>query len=208
MTSIGLSAITAAHVTISAAEPAPAMPGGAEDVLDELVVITDVDAEHVCRPVAIADRRSLALLGAGTAPLRDLVFRLPALFTVEAEDDSLELRALLVIADTLSLLPEVHGVLLERKDRPFAAISRAKVAAVLPISLLSEDELRGDSPPTMPSIRYVCRKCMPHSVHISLTVGPAAPSCRKVWFHGPMTSDGYPRLGNPQVRFCWPADYP
>jgi hypothetical protein len=189
MTSIGLSAITAAHVTVSADVPAGSVLGSAGSVVDELVVITDVDAEHAGRPVAVADRRGLALLGAGTAPLRDLVLLLP-LVTVEAEGDSLDAWALLVIADTLSLLPEVPGVLLERREGPFAAISRAKVAAALPLSLLSEDELRGEVRPTMPGTRYVCRKCVPHSVHIPLAPSPEAPSCRKVWFHGPMTPDG------------------
>ncbi len=190
MTSIGLSAITAAHVTISADEPAGGVLGGAGGVLDDLVVITDVDAEHARRPVAVADRQGLALLGARTAPLRDLVLHLPPLVTVEAEGDSLDTRALLIIADTLSLLPEVPGVLLERREGPFTVISRAKLAAALPLSLLSEDELRGEPHPTMPSSRYVCRKCMPHSVHIPLTPSPETPSCRKVWFHGPMVSDG------------------
>jgi hypothetical protein len=141
-------------------------------------------------------------------PLDDVFAGVPAAFTCRAGsgrcaafdrfsfhghvdlDDSLDARALLVIADTLSLLPEVPGVLLERREGPFAAISRAKVAAALPLSLLSEDELRGEPRPTMPGTRYVCRKCVPHSVHISLAPSPEAPSCRKVWFHGPMTPDG------------------
>jgi hypothetical protein len=192
MTSIGLSAITATHVTISADEPAGSVPAGAGDVRDDLVVITDVDAEHTPRPVAVADRRGLTLPGAEMGPLRDLVPRLPPLVTVEIGGDSVDEQTLLVIADTLSQLPEVPGVLLERSERPFAAISRTKVAAALPLSLLSKDELRGE-PPTATATQgalYVCRKCVPNSVHIPLADSQEAPFCRKVWFHGPMTPGG------------------
>jgi len=189
MTSIGLSAITAAHVTMSADEAA----GGvfeARNALDDLVVITDVDAEHARRPVTVADRRSLALLDAEMGPLRNLVPRLPPLVTVETGGDSLDEQTLLVIADTLSQLPEVPGVLLERREGPFAAVSRATVAAALPLSLLSKDELRGEPRPATPGARYICRKCVPQSIHIPLAPSPGTPSCRKVWFHGRMTPDG------------------
>lgn len=186
MTRIDLTELTAAHVTVSAGEPTAQALASAGDTPEALVVITDIDEERTRRAIAVVDRRGLALLSAESAPLRDLAPRLPPLVTIEVEADALDGEALLTIADTLSRLPDVPAMLLEREDGALSAISRARMAGALPLSLLSDDVLRGDARSAVQGARYVCGKCVPPSVHVSVAPGAAPPPCRRVWYHGPM----------------------
>ncbi len=153
-----------------------------------MLVVTALDEENMRRPVTVIDWRGISAMRPDTASLRTLATRLPSLVTIEIDEDCADAHALLAVADTLSRFPAVPGVILERNDKSLTAFSRTDIAAVLPLALLSEDELRSNAKPTGLGACYTCSKCVPPSFHVPKPMDQRVPTCRRVWFHGPMES--------------------
>ena len=186
MTKINLSTITPVYATIDADESPADLLARADIPHAGILLVTALDEENTRCPVAVTDWRGLSAMRSDTASLRMLATRLPSLITMELDGDCADAHALLALADTLSQLPTVPGVILERNNETSIAFSRVDIAAVLPLELLSGDELRGDTGPTDLKVRYTCGKCVPPSFHITKPMDQRVPTCRRVWFHGPM----------------------
>lgn len=186
MAKIDLLAITPIFAIIDADESPADVLARADIPHEAMLVVTALNEENMRRPVTVIDWRGISAMRPDTASLRMLATRLPSLVTMEMDEDCADAHALLAVADTLSRFPAVPGVILERNDEILTALSRTDIAAVLPLVLLSEDELRGDIKPTDVGARYTCGKCEPPSFHVPKPMDQRVPTCRRVWFHGPM----------------------
>lgn len=186
MDSIALSSIIGVSATISAEKTAAHVLAEPSASRETLIIITALDEENTQRPMTIVSRTGLTELNAQSVPLKELASRLPSLISLDVDTDSLDVKTLLATADALSLSPAVPGVLVERDDQAIGTLTRENVAAALPLYLLSEDDLRVGSTPVAPTACYICRKCVPPSYRLPQTTGQHEPTCRRVWFHGPM----------------------
>lgn len=135
---------------------------------------------------AIAAMSVLEATLAGPYPSSQVRRNLPALVTVELDEDGLEKPVLLDLADVLSLLPDVPAVLVERDGMPHGIITRSDLASVLPLELIGDSVERLGSAPALPSRRYICRKCVPPSRRLPRSTAGGPPECSLVWAHGPM----------------------
>jgi hypothetical protein len=123
---------------------------------------------------------------AGPYPASQVRRHLPALVTVELDEDGLEESVLLDLADVLGLLPDVPAALVERDGMPYGIITRADLASALPLELIGDSVERLGNAPALPSRRYICRKCVPPSRRLPRSTAAGAPECSLVWAHGPM----------------------
>lgn len=142
------------------------------------------------RPISVVTWAELESLAEHPGSLADQAGRLPHLLTVEPDGELMEESMLLDLAELLSLLPGVPGALVERDGRPYGVLTRREAAAALPLELLGETSERLGAAPSLPSRRYVCRKCEPPSYRLPRSTGDQPPDCRRVWFHGAMELDG------------------
>jgi len=143
-------------------------------------VITDA-----CGPLSLVTAEDLAALQA-TAPagLAGLAARLPDLIGVQDKPEILSPREISVLARLISGR-HVSAVLVDNGARPVGALSRDSISGAIDLADLRISGRRWGSP-QVPSLEFVCRKCIPPTYRMPRSAGSEAPVCRLSYFHGPM----------------------
>jgi len=116
--------------------------------------------------------------------LADPAARLPELVSMRDKPDVLNTREITALARLISGR-NVSAVLVDDGARPVGALARDGVANALPLAELRIFGTRW-GPPRVPSLGFVCRKCVPPSYRLPRSTGSEAPVCRLSYFHGPM----------------------
>ena len=143
-------------------------------------VITDARG-----PLSLVTAADLTALKA-TAPagLADLAERLPGLVTVQEKPETLSPREVWVLARLISGRG-TGAVLVDDGARPVGALPRDSIAGAIDLADLRISGRRW-GPPQVPSLEFVCRKCVPPTYRMLRSAGSEAPVCRRSYFHGPM----------------------
>lgn len=180
-----LSTLTKSHVVVRDDVEVPQARAARERVNAEYIVVVTADGN----PLGVLGRAELAELGETSQTLTALAHRFPTLVVVGGDPDELGPEELFDLAD-LVVRERLRFVLVERDGLPAGVVPRAAIADALPLDALDSPAVRVGNP-TVPALRYVCRKCAPPSFQLPRAPGEGGrpPNCRRVFFHGVMEAD-------------------
>ncbi len=164
--------------------------GAHHSAIDALGMLRSSDAAYcvitdACGPLSLVTAADLATLEAtGPAGLAGLAARLPELVAVQDKPEILSPREVWVLARLISGRG-IGAVLIDDGARPVGALSRDSIAGAIDLADLRISGRRWGSP-QVPSLEFVCRKCVPPTYRMPRSTGSEAPVCRRSYFHGPM----------------------
>lgn len=141
--------------------------------------VRDALARNEFAVVVTADGHPLAMLtAADVADESGLLQRFPSLVVVSGEPDELEPDELVELAELVGR-EGTRGVLVEYRGQLAGVLPRRTLAEALDLTTLQLGT---------PSW-FVCHECTPPSYLLPRTATATPPTCRRAFFHAPMTAE-------------------